>query len=103
FRKAIEAELAERPVPGLRFAYYKLPFERRRHAVEGAPRAGAVEQLHYYLWQLGAVRTVRRLHAEVGFDLAHHVTLAKYWAPSALSWLPVPLVWGPVGGGESAP
>ena len=103
FRKAIEQELAVRPVPGLRVAYYHLPFEHPRYAVEGGHRTGLAEQLHYYLWQLGAARVARRLHAEVGFDLAHHVTFVKYWAPSALGAVPVPFVWGPVGGGESAP
>jgi glycosyltransferase involved in cell wall biosynthesis len=39
----------------------------------------------------------------VGFDLIHHVTFVNYWLPSFLSLLPVPFVWGPVGGGESAP
>lgn len=103
FRRAIEAELAERPVPGLRFVYYKLPFERARHAVEGTFRTGLAEQAHYYLWQLAAARVVRRLHRQVRFDLAHHVTFVKYWAPCALAWAPIPFIWGPVGGGESAP
>ena len=33
----------------------------------------------------------------------HHVTFVRYWAPSFLCFLGVPFVWGPVGGGESAP
>ncbi|MEY3332729.1 MAG: 2-deoxystreptamine glucosyltransferase, partial [Cyanobacteriota bacterium] len=32
-----------------------------------------------------------------------HVTFVKYSSPCFLSLLPIPLVWGPVGGGESAP
>jgi glycosyltransferase involved in cell wall biosynthesis len=39
----------------------------------------------------------------VQFDLAHHVTYVKYSSPSFLSLLPVPFVWGPVGGAEAAP
>jgi glycosyltransferase involved in cell wall biosynthesis len=31
------------------------------------------------------------------------VTFGKYWSPSFLSLLPIPFIWGPVGGGESAP
>src|SRR5205823_2050767 len=44
-----------------------------------------------------------RLHRQVRFDLVRHVTFVMYWMPSFLSLLPVPFIWGPVGGGESAP
>ncbi|MEY4518039.1 MAG: hypothetical protein RLZZ499_638, partial [Cyanobacteriota bacterium] len=37
------------------------------------------------------------------FDLAHHVTFVRYSVPSLLCLLPIPFIWGPVGGGESAP
>ena len=57
----------------------------------------------YYLWQIGAYRIGKRLHQQVRFDLVHHVTFVNYWLPSFLALLPVPFVWGPVGGGESAP
>ncbi|HYE95583.1 MAG TPA: glycosyltransferase [Rubricoccaceae bacterium] len=105
FRKQIEAAARENPVPGVHYVYYKLPFEDPAFADAevGRFRSGLREQLHYHLWQLGAARVARRLHREVGFDLAHHVTYAKYWAPSALAGLPVPFIWGPVGGGEATP
>ena len=45
----------------------------------------------------------RKLHRCVSFDLTHHVTFVNYWLPSLLPLLPVPFLWGPVGGGESAP
>jgi glycosyltransferase involved in cell wall biosynthesis len=31
------------------------------------------------------------------------VTFVNYWMPSLVALLPIPFVWGPVGGGESAP
>lgn len=100
----IEAELAERPVPGLTVEYVALPFERERHRVHGEPFASAlVGQLHYVLWQAAAGRRARRLHRARPFDLAHHVTYVQYWAPSGLAGLGIPFVWGPVGGGEAAP
>ncbi|MEM4202800.1 MAG: glycosyltransferase [Candidatus Methanomethylicaceae archaeon] len=98
-RPAIESELARKPVPGLYFVYHDLPawarfWKREQRGV----------QLYYYLWQLTAIPLVKRLHRKVGFDLVHHVTFVKYWAPSVLAFLEeVPFVWGPVGGGESAP
>ncbi len=60
-------------------------------------------QLYYYSWQVAVYAAMRVLHRQVGFDLVHHVTFAKYWMPSLLANLPVPFVWGPVGGADSAP
>ena len=97
-RSAIEAELANDPAPRLQFVYYDLP----RWARWGK-RQGLGFLYHYYLWQIGAYFVARRLHREIGFDLAHHVTAGRYWAPSFLALLPVPFLWGPAGGGESAP
>ena len=95
----IEAELQLNPVPNLHFVYFTLPFwqDSRRWGQSGAM------QIHYYLWQIQAYFKAMRLHREIGFDLIHHVTFVKYSSPSFLSLLPVPFVWGPVGGGESAP
>ena len=98
-KEAIEAELTRNPVPNLNFIYFTLPFwqDSQRWGQSGAM------QLHYYFWQIQAYFVARRLHKEVGFDVAHHVTFVKYSTPSFLSLLPIPFVWGPVGGGESAP
>ncbi len=97
-RPVIEAELARSPVPNLRFVYYDLP---RWVAWWRRDQRGI--QFHYYLWQFGAYRLARRLHREVGIELTQHVTFVTYWKPSLLALLPVPFIWGPVGGGESAP
>jgi glycosyltransferase involved in cell wall biosynthesis len=37
-------------------------------------------------------------HAEVGFDISHQVTIAAWRMPSPLWQLPIPSVWGPIGG-----
>lgn len=98
-RHVIEDELTRNPVPGLNFIYHDLSawasfWKRGQTGV----------QLCYYLWQLTAIPLVRQLHCEMKFDLVQHVTYMKYWAPSALAFLEgVPFIWGPVGGGESAP
>ncbi len=95
----IEAELSQNPVPNLHFVYFTLPVWASgwRWGSTGAM------QLHYYFWQIHAYFVGRRLHREIGFDLVHHVTFVKYSSPSFLSLLPVPFIWGPVGGGESSP
>lgn len=98
-KEAIESELAANPVPNLHFVYFTLPFWQDSMWLG---QSGAM-QIHYYLWQIQAYFVALKLHREIDFDLAHHVTFVKYSAPSFLSLLPIPLVWGSVGGGESAP
>ncbi len=98
-KAAIEAELKANPVPNLHFVYFTLPFWQDSMRLG---QSGAM-QLHYYLWQVQAYFVGLQLHREIGFDIVHHVTFVKYSAPSLLSLLPVPFIWGPVGGGESAP
>ena len=97
-RPVIDAELAERPVPNLEFLYYDLP-----RWASWWKRGGRGVQAYYYLWQFGAARVARSAHAKLKFDIAHHVTFVKYWAPAAAGFAGIPFVWGPVGGGESMP
>lgn len=97
-RPAIEAALREQPMPDVHFVYHDLPRWARfwKRGQRGV-------RTYYALWQLTAAAVCRRLHREMNFDAAHHVTLVNYWMPSCLAWLPVPFVWGPVGGGEALP
>lgn len=97
-REAIEAELAKNPVPNLHFIYFTLPLWG-----SGWKWGQGAFQIHYYLWQILAYFVARKLHREIGFDLVHHVTFVKYSTPSFLSLLPIPFIFGPVGGGETSP
>lgn len=45
----------------------------------------------------------RALHARENFDLCHHVTISSWRLASPLWKLRIPLVWGPLGGGEELP
>lgn len=59
---------------------------------------------YYALWQRKVAKVAADLHAEVGFDVAHHVTFASDWLPCGLrSIADVPVVWGPVGGATYLP
>lgn len=97
-RHRIEDALARKPIPNTHWIFCDLPpwarFRKRGHWGEN---------LDYYMWQLWAYGIARRLHKQVQFDLVHHVTFVRYWMPSFLALLPVPLIWGPVGSGDSAP
>lgn len=64
-------------------------------------RFGIGERLYYYFWQIAAWRVAVRLHLQYRFDIAHHLTFGNYWMPSFIgAFLPVPFVWGPLGGGQ---
>jgi glycosyltransferase involved in cell wall biosynthesis len=97
-RAEIEKAQRAEPVPNLNLIYYDLPkwisFWKKGERGLG---------LYYYLWQMLSVREARRHHGRVKFDVAHHVTFVTYWRPTFLHYLSIPFIWGPVGGGESAP
>jgi glycosyltransferase involved in cell wall biosynthesis len=97
-RPRIDSFLDGRPLPGVHWVFLDLP--RWAMFWKRGPKGA---RPYYYLWQIAAYRAARRLHAEVGFDLAHHSTFGTYWMPTFLARLNVPFIWGPVGGGESGP
>jgi glycosyltransferase involved in cell wall biosynthesis len=97
-RLAIEGALAPAEARRIHFLYYDLPerwrwFKRREKGL----------YLYYALWQWGAYRLARRLATEVVFDYCMHLTFGSMWMPTFLHRLPMPFIWGPVGGGEGVP
>ncbi len=81
------------------------------HYVDIGPRARA--QLwhqgdwrfyrHYRQWQQDAYRLAIRLLAEQSFDLCHQLNMIGYREPGFLWKLPLPFIWGPVGGYTQMP
>jgi glycosyltransferase involved in cell wall biosynthesis len=57
----------------------------------------------YVHWSKTLLPAAWKLHKEVGFNLAHHVTYCTWRVPSQLWQLPIPFVWGPVGGAGTTP
>jgi glycosyltransferase involved in cell wall biosynthesis len=98
-RSAIESGLRGLPeADRLHFEYVDLPpwamfWKRGRRGVH----------LYYVLWQFAALQRARWLHQQVGFDLAWHATLANIYLGTGASYLPVPMVFGPVGGAVRPP
>ncbi len=97
-RPGIDEALAVDPLPNAHWVYFDLP---RWASFWKKGMRGM--RTYYHCWQFGAYLKARSLHRQFHFDLAHHVTFVNYWMPIFLALLPVPFVWGPVGGGESAP
>jgi glycosyltransferase involved in cell wall biosynthesis len=94
-RDHLDAALERDPVPGLHPVYVG---PGARWALKPVGRA------EYVAWQRAVGRVAVRLHADVRFDVAHHVVMSTDWLPCGLAALPdVPLVWGPIGGVPVAP
>ena len=84
----------------------------RTHVIAVGPRAPegqagikalALTQVSHERWQRAAASVALELHATVGFDVVHHVTLAAYWMRTGVAVVDAPLVWGPVGGALEPP
>jgi len=93
YREQIEPALAANPIAGLKVSYVYVPQILR----------GRSENIHYILWHLWALRSARKLIRDGSFALAHHVTYGSVHVPPQLWRLGIPLVFGPVGGGQTAP
>jgi glycosyltransferase involved in cell wall biosynthesis len=83
---------------GAKFVYYDLP----RWMQFWKKWPGGI-YLYYLLWQIGAYRKAKRLHATEKFDCVHHVTFVSFRQPSFMGLLGIPFIFGPVGGGETMP
>jgi glycosyltransferase involved in cell wall biosynthesis len=90
-----EEILASRP-DGVEFRFIDIP---------ESPMPRSSENLWTYdiyrRWQNAALRHVEEQARQ--YDVAHHVTWGGLHLGSELWRLPVPLVYGPVGGGQTAP
>lgn len=100
FRSDIERHLESHPNANLHFIWVGLPprWDPRR-----TPGSDKGLRLHYVLWQCAVLREARRQHLQHNFELVHHLSWGTISAPPLLWRLPIPLVWGPVGGAQTAP
>jgi glycosyltransferase involved in cell wall biosynthesis len=92
-QEAIETGLKSNPIENLHFTYIPVPYDW----------AKKTEALHYICWQFAALKAARELASQFEFHVAHHVTYASVHVPSQLWRLGIPVVFGPVGGGQTAP
>ena len=100
-RPSIEPALPSLPAAvqsRLRFIYHDLP-----NWVLQLKRGPFGTHLYFSLWQRGVLPVARAAHQQNRFDVIHHLTFGVCRQPSLLHRLGVPFVFGPVGGGETAP
>lgn len=101
-RAAIDAHLPDVPHRDrIRVLYVDLP---RLGGLGRSPRLlRHGYRLQYLIWQISAFRVARRLHREIDFDLAWHLTFSNVWMGSLASLIGPRFVYGPVGGGVGPP
>ena len=92
-RLAIEEELQKNPIPNLSFTFLEPSLKKLKWG-RGS---------HYLAWQFAAVAPARKLHAGDPFDLVHHITYGSIHVPSQLWRFGLPVIFGPVGGGQTSP
>lgn len=98
-RPGFEEALARNPVPNLHVHFVSLyPWLKWMRRFQGGL------QLYDYLWQIPAHLASRKLHRQVGFHAAHHITYANDWMASYIgAFLHVPYIRGPGGGAHKTP
>jgi len=97
FREQLEPALAANPVAGLEIHYCAAP------AFGVHPHTQLNSRLFYVWWQWRLKQMVKRLMKTQTFDLIHHLTWGTFRFPTFLGGMGVPLVMGPLGGGDVAP
>lgn len=99
-REGVDGTLADGSGRPVRIHYVDLPprlYETLRDRHLGT-------RIYYYLWQKAAAKAAVELHRREGYDLFHQITFSNDWMPSYIApALPVPFVWGPIGGGQKVP
>jgi glycosyltransferase involved in cell wall biosynthesis len=97
-RKSINAAMDTQPSPNLHFIYHDLPAWARWWK-----KGNRGVYLYYLLWQWTAYRRAASLVKNTPMDVVHHITFGLYRMPSFMPFLRIPFIFGPLGGGESAP
>ena len=95
------ADYLDRHCPELKPAIHIIDIPRRRFGEK------LWHSFFYYwtyrTWQRDAYREAQRLVQQIDFDLAHQLNMIGYREPGYLWKLPIPFLWGPIGGHAQVP
>lgn len=108
-RTDIEAVLEKDPILRERIQFHFVPPKKWHY--RPTPVWKAIENsvfkplmnYSYRLWQKDAYRLALGLFTDNRFDLVHVITYVGFRFPGHYWKLPLPLVWGPIGGLENTP
>ncbi len=97
-REVIEKAIELVPNSNMHFIYIDLPFWIRfwKKELRGI-------YIYYYLWQIYSYLFILKIYKKMHFDICHHITFGNCWMPALLSLLPIPFIWGPIGGAQKIP
>jgi glycosyltransferase involved in cell wall biosynthesis len=101
YKALVDSFLASHPNDRIHFVWV-VPKSRFDYWTPGSNQERGI-RLHYWLWVKEAYTQAAHLYEQVHFDLVHHVSLSTIALPPPFWKLPVPAIWGPVGGGQSFP
>ncbi|WP_242928748.1 glycosyltransferase family 4 protein [Pontibacter vulgaris] len=97
-KKSIEKEVASLGLKNIHFEYISTsPLVRLLYKTQPGL------YLYYLIWQRLALKRAKKLCRIIDFDLVHHVTWGSLQLATPLWRLNLPLIFGPVGGGQMAP
>jgi glycosyltransferase involved in cell wall biosynthesis len=96
---AIKAYFEEHPKQGKHITVIGIPRERFGEEIWSS----FFYYWTYRRWQADAYITAVELHQKVGFDLAHQLNMIGFREPGYLWKLPIPFIWGPIGGHAQMP
>lgn len=86
-------------IPNLHFVNVAYPI--LKHVPEG--RYKYLHFMRYFAWKVKAEQVALELDKEHNFDIVHHITIASLQGGPLFTNLSKPLVFGPIGGGQTAP
>ncbi len=98
-RDAIVRELGKHPQENLSFSFVGIPTQWHSNRLIARFQSWYI----YRQWIAEASKEADRLCRERHFDILHHVTYATWRMGTPFASCSVPLVWGPLGGGETFP
>lgn len=99
---ALQRAKAEGLIPPGVYFYTPEPDAKLR-LLERKPALFAYNYTAYHHWQQLALQLIEELHAREHFDLVHQVNVCTFREPGYGWKLPIPFVWGPVGGTQNFP
>lgn len=95
FADEIRQELANNPKEYRSIHFFFLHKKRNRALRKIWPPS---YYWYYRKWHMDALELAHELHAKIGFDLTHQLTMVGFREPGYLWQLDIPFVWGPIGG-----
>ncbi len=98
-RKPIEAKQSQGVAANVKFHYFGEDFTWHPSRFVARIQSWII----FSKWQARLLPFAEELHRRHRFDLAHHLTYVTWRVPSPLWKLPVPLLWGPIGGTAMIP